>query len=179
MSTFQPATDTITLPASAVLYFALKRSFHFIAMSFGVAIALYTSTHGKPVHHPAPPAIAGVEIDGDIGAFALMLFGVFLLLVALQMAYNYFLVNSYSIQMRKDGLALHYGVFNTSNEVVLFSRIQDIIINCSILERLMGLSTLTVQNAAGKPEVISGLEADTAATLREQILERVGRSSPT
>ena len=184
MSTLQPAQDTITLSASAVVYFALKRAAHFLFFSVVCALMVFTIVYGQPtrgVHvgapppHQAEPVVIHVQ-SGTLASLALFVLGIFLVILAVQIAYNYFLVSSYSIEMRKDGLALHYGVFNTNNEVLLFSKIQDIAINCNILERLMGLSTLTVQNAMGKPEVIPGLEADTAEGLREQILEHVGRT---
>jgi membrane protein YdbS with pleckstrin-like domain len=169
MTAYQPTTDTVTLSSNAVLYLALRRVFHFVFLSCVVSLFIYVSMHG-PIRGNAAIVVA----LGALGAFFV---GVFLLILAIQLAYNYFLVSSYRIQMRPDGVALHYGVFNTSNEVLLFSKIQDIVINCNILERMMGLATLTVQNAMSKPEVIPGLDAEAAEELREQILDRVNRAN--
>lgn len=178
MSTYQPAyqptSDAITLPANAVIYFALKRVLHFFSLAVFVAVFAYTTFRGRI--HITASAGPGThwELVTPIATFVV---GIFLLLLAVQLAYSYFLVSSYRIQMRPDGISLHYGLFNTNNEVILFSKIQDIVISCNVLERMMGLATLTVQNAMSKPEVIPGLGAEEAEELREQILARVGRAN--
>jgi membrane protein YdbS with pleckstrin-like domain len=70
---------------------------------------------------------------------------------------------------------LRYGVLNVNNELLLFAKIQDIVISQNASERALGLSTVVVQNAGGNPETICGLEAGAAETLREQILRHVTR----
>jgi hypothetical protein len=115
MTAYQPTTDTVTLSSNAVLYLALRRVFHFVFLSCVVSLFIYVSMHG-PIRGNAAIVVA----LGALGAFFV---GVFLLILAIQLAYNYFLVSSYRIQMRPDGVALHYGVFNTSNEVLLFAKI--------------------------------------------------------
>jgi membrane protein YdbS with pleckstrin-like domain len=70
---------------------------------------------------------------------------------------------------------LNYGVFNLNSETLLFSKIQDIQVNRSVLERMCSISTVVVQNAMGKPEIIPGLGTDTAEILRELILSHIAR----
>jgi membrane protein YdbS with pleckstrin-like domain len=171
MSAFEPAPPAITLSPSAVLYFALNRALRFVAFSCVCGLLLFVMFHG-PIRGP----FHGTQW-GLIGGGALFVTGVFLVLLGAQLAYSYLLVNSYRIEMRNDGLSLRHGILSTNSEVLLFSKIQDIIINCNVLERMMGLATLTVQNAMGNPEVIPGLDADDAESLRDQIMSHVGRTS--
>ena len=165
----QPVAGAVTLSPNAVLYFALLRVAHFFAFSLAVSLGIYVSMHGGTVRGHA-------AIVATIGPIVAVVLGVFLLMLAIQLAYNYFLVSSYRIEMRRDGLSLHYGVLNTCNELLLFSKVQDIVISRNVLERTMGLATLTVQNAMSKPEVIPGLDAQAAEELREQILARASRA---
>ena len=46
-------------------------------------------------------------------------------------------------------------------------------VNGPALERLLGLATLTIQNAMGTPEYIPGLDAQAAETFRDSILSRI------
>jgi membrane protein YdbS with pleckstrin-like domain len=41
------------------------------------------------------------------------------------------------------------------------------------IERLLGLSTVVIQNAMGQPEQIPGLKASSAESLRDEILRRL------
>ena len=77
--------------------------------------------------------------------------------------------------MIPEGVALETGILNKSHETLLYSKIQDILIRRSVLERLLGLSTVVIQNAMGRPEKIAGLRADTASAFRDEILRRVPR----
>ncbi len=70
-------------------------------------------------------------------------------------------------------MSMKSGVFGTVSELLLYARIQDIVISNSVLERLLGLATVVVQNAAGRPISIWGLGYDTAERLRDLILGQV------
>ncbi len=51
--------------------------------------------------------------------------------------YNYFLAQSYQVEVHTDGVLLKYGVFNLNNELLLFTKIQDIQLNRNVLERIL------------------------------------------
>jgi membrane protein YdbS with pleckstrin-like domain len=80
---------------------------------------------------------------------------------------------AYRVELRREGVALEYGVLNKSHETLLYGKIQDILVTRSILERLLGLSTVIVQNAMGMPQKIPALGADTAIQLRDSIVRHV------
>jgi membrane protein YdbS with pleckstrin-like domain len=82
---------------------------------------------------------------------------------------------SYRIELVELGVALQSGVLNVRHETLLFSKIQDILIERTVLERLLGLSSVVIQNAAGKPEWIPGLGREIAEQLRNEILRRIPR----
>ena len=96
-------------------------------------------------------------------------------LIIVVCVYCIFLARSYSIEIRKEGVALRYGVINLNSELLLFAKIQDIMVNRSLLERMLGISTVVIQNAMGQPERIPGLEATDAEKLRETILSHISR----
>lgn len=124
----------------------------------------------------SPGADVGSSLAGGFilgGLFAGILLSILLIIVGTKWVYYYFLVKSYQISMTKDGVSLHYGVFNLSNELMLFNKIQDIVVTRSILERMMGLSTLLIQNAMGRPERIFGLDDETAIKFRDAILSHI------
>jgi membrane protein YdbS with pleckstrin-like domain len=79
---------------------------------------------------------------------------------------------SYQIALVELGIALQSGVLSVRHETLLFSKIQDILIRRTVLERLLGLSSVVIQNAAGQPEWIPGLRREIAEQLREEILRR-------
>ena len=97
------------------------------------------------------------------------------LVLALDGVYCYLNMRSYRIELVSQGIVLETGIVNKSHKTLLFSKIQDIMIQRSLLERLLGLSTVVIQNAMGQPERVPGLKAETAADFRDAVLKRVPR----
>jgi membrane protein YdbS with pleckstrin-like domain len=100
---------------------------------------------------------------------------IMLFIIAMQWIYSYFLADSYKIGLRKEGITLKYGVFSTSSELILFTKIQDILINQGVLERILGLSTVIIQDSFGKPEKIPGLGSDVAQKLQDAVLSHINQ----
>lgn len=82
---------------------------------------------------------------------------------------------SYRIELVEAGVALQSGVLSIRHETLLFSKIQDITIQRTVLERLLGLSSMVIQNAASQPELIPGLDRKSAEQLRDDILRHIPR----
>jgi len=101
-----------------------------------------------------------------MGLFAILSFPVVLL-------YAWFLAKSYRIELRQDGLYLQYGVVATTNEILPYTKIQDVVISQGLLGRLMSLATIKIQNAMGRPQIIPGCSLEDAETLRDAALARV------
>ena len=93
--------------------------------------------------------------------------------LGLDALYCYFKMRAYRLEFVAQGVALDSGILNKTHEILLFAKIQDIVITRSVLERLLGLSTMTIQSASGQPERIPGLAAAAAMAFRDRILERV------
>jgi hypothetical protein len=70
---------------------------------------------------------------------------------------------------------LESALWRHAGETLLSSKIQDILIQRSIQQRLLGLSTVIIQNAMGQPATIPALRAETAAAFRDEALRRVPR----
>lgn len=140
--------------------FLLFASF-WLGTSFG---GLFVGSH----HQPLQPGMHW-DIIVDVAAGILLSFGV---LSALNWTFCLLQVRSYGIALRNDGVVLDYGVVNQRHEVLLLNKIQDILITRGVIERLLGLSTLIVQNSAGTAVTIPGLDAATAEMLRDRLLTR-------
>jgi membrane protein YdbS with pleckstrin-like domain len=97
----------------------------------------------------------------------------FVLIIAALSVFCRLQARAYRVELRPEGVALEYGVLNKSHETLLYAKIQDILVTRSILERLLGLSTVIVQNAMGMPQKIPALGADTAIQLRDSIVRHV------
>jgi membrane protein YdbS with pleckstrin-like domain len=87
----------------------------------------------------------------------------------------YLRTRAYRIDLGPQGIALQMGVLSRSHETLIYAKVQDILIRRSLLERLLGLSSVTIQNAMGQPACIPGLKASTAEALRDEILRRLPR----
>lgn len=151
---------TVQLHANALLYLILKHAFKLLVLGFfTVLFVMGGAVHGTVNGHPA-----------IWQAPRLLFLGLYILFVIAVVGYNWLLVKSYNIELTKDGVALHYGVVNLSRETLLYAKVQDIVITRNLLERMLGLSTLMIQNAMGQPEYIQGLGEDIAENLRASIL---------
>jgi membrane protein YdbS with pleckstrin-like domain len=149
---------TVKLHSTALLYFILRHSFKLVVLGLFVVLFVAGGTMHSAGHASA------------LQTPRMILVAFYLLLLLAVVGYHWMLVKSYNIELTKDGVALHYGVFNLSREVLLYNKVQDIVITRSIFERVLGLSTLIIQNAAGKPEYVPGLSNKDAEKLRGSIL---------
>jgi membrane protein YdbS with pleckstrin-like domain len=95
------------------------------------------------------------------------------LLLAVDGFVCYLRTRAYRIDFGPQGIALQMGVLSRSHETLIYAKIQDIIIRRSVLERLLGLSTVTIQNSMGQPEHIPGLKASMAESVRDELLRRL------
>lgn len=109
-------------------------------------------------------------------SFRTTLWGGYALLVAIGWFWAQLFARSYKIELKDNGLFLTYGMINLNSETMLFAKIQDIVINRSLAERVMGLSTIIVQNAMGQPGVLPGLAVEDAEKLRDAILVHIKKA---
>jgi putative membrane protein len=148
---------TMRLSPRATLYFLLQRSLVWIVLGFWLAAmfgGLFTS---------------GSVMPGAAALPAVLCVGV---LFALSALFCYVRARSYAIELGPEGIAIEHGVLRRVHETLLYGRIQDILITRSLLERLLGLATVTLQSASGTPGVIPALAMTDATALREAILRR-------
>ncbi len=150
------------LSPRAVFYFMMQNYVVWIFLSFWLAM-----TFGGNLQ--AAHMIPGLEWGslGNLAATTLMFFGI---LSLFNWAYCLLKVQSYRIELKPEGIALDYGILNKSHELLLFNKVQDILITRNLFEQVMGLSTVVIQNAMGQPQKIPGLEAESAAGFRDNIL---------
>ena len=155
------------LDSRAIAYFLLQKTAVWLFVSAWLALMFSPGIASSQPH----PGIQWETIFGLIFKI-LPILG---LVLALDGVFCYLKVRSYRIELIPAGVALETGILNKSHETLLYSKIQDILIRRSVLERLLGLSTVVIQNAMGRPEKIPGLRADTASAFRDEILRRVPR----
>jgi membrane protein YdbS with pleckstrin-like domain len=151
-----------TLSSKATLYFVLRKAFVWLFISCWLAMMF------GGVFLPAsyPPGAARI---------ALPLLCILAAVVAIDAAFCYAQARAYRVELGEQGIALDYGVLSTSHETLPYPRIQDIVITRNVLERVMGLSTLTIQNATGQRQRVPALDAQIATTLRDELLKRSTR----
>jgi len=156
------------LDPKAVLYFMLQKMLLTVVLSFWACVFLVARAHPNGQTPPQPGVHMAVLIPLLIlAALAFALFTIVNWVVSLLR------VQAYRIAFRTEGISLEYGVINKSHEILLFNKIQDILITRSLLERVLGLSTLVIQNAMGRPERIPGLAERNAESLRDMVLSHV------
>jgi membrane protein YdbS with pleckstrin-like domain len=150
------------LSPRAVFYFMMQNYVVWIFLSFWLAM-----TFGGNLQ--AAHMIPGLEWGSlaNLAATTLMFFGI---LSLFNWAYCLLKVQSYRIELKPEGIALDYGILNKSHELLLFNKVQDILITRNLFEQAMGLSTVVIQNAMGQPQKIPGLEAESAEGFRDNIL---------
>jgi hypothetical protein len=181
------------LHPSAVIYFAFRRLG--MALVIGLLIGVFVSfavlsgqksvnppqflpgtygyTHQKAqLRDQATPARGRADANEQT-IFIILGCGFLGCLVPLFTAY--LVVRSYRISLEKEGILLQHGLVNINNEILLYDKIQDVVITRNLLERLLSLATLIIQNAMGQPEIIPGLGAADAESFRNDILSRIRR----
>jgi len=155
------------LDPKAVLYFMIQKVLAGVMLSVWACVLLVAFTH-PTVHSTAPGIHTAVVIPLLIlAALAFALFTIVNWVISLLR------VQAYRIALRKEGIVLDYGVVTKNHELLLFDKIQDILITRNLIERVLGLSTLVIQNAMGKAERIPGLAERNAESLREMVLSHV------
>lgn len=74
-----------------------------------------------------------------------------------------------------DGIELHHGVITRHESFVPYHRIQQIDVHRGPIERMVGLSTLTLRTAAATTDCqIPGVAAEHAEVLRHELMARAG-----
>ena len=134
--------------------------------------------------------IKGFTISASIW---LGLLGVFLLAIVA----SYFLAiataETYSYDVSSEGVSLQKGIFTKTKLFIPFTKIQDVILVRAFSVRLLGFTTIVIQNAgAGLPfgnggsiaslggmMIIPALEPTVAEQLRESILKHVNQANHT
>ena len=155
------------LDPKAIGYFMIQNSLVVLLLSFSLSLFFA----GQQQLFRASPDIQWLSI----ASVALSTFGLFCILTLINWLYCWLKVSSYRIELKQQGIALDYGILAKNHELLLFNKMQDLLITRSILERILGLSTVVIQNAMGKPERIPGLDAKAAEDFRDNILRYVGR----
>lgn len=151
---------TLTLSPRATLYFLLQRSLVWIVLGLWLA-AMFGGAFGSGRGLPGAAALPAIVCVGA-------LFG-------LSALFCYIRARSYTIELGPEGIAIGHGVLRSVHEMLMYGRIQDILITRSVLERLLGLATVTLQSASGTPGVIPALALADASALRAKILQHSAR----
>ena len=155
------------LDSRATLYFMFQKAFLWV-LAAGWLSLLFAP--GASTAHPHP----GMQWARVLGKLWQMV-PYLALLLAVDGFVCYLRARAYRIDLGPQGIALQMGILTRSHETLVYAKIQDIVIRRTVLERLLGLSSLIIQNAMGKPECIPGLKASTAESLRDEILRRLPR----
>jgi membrane protein YdbS with pleckstrin-like domain len=158
---------TMQLSPRAVPYFMMQ------ALLPGLFISVWMAGMLSGVQSSSRGALA-IHFD-SLQQFAISAALVVVLLMVLNWCYCSLKARSYRIDMKNEGIVLEYGIVSKNHEILLFKNIQDVVISCNIVERMLGLSTVVIQNAMGKPERIPGLDSAAAEALRDEIVQRAAR----
>jgi membrane protein YdbS with pleckstrin-like domain len=151
------------LSPRAVFYFMVQNYVVWALLSFWLGV-----TFGG--HLQIATIIPGIAWSGSVANVATATLLFFCILTLFNWAYCQLKVQSYRIELKPEGIALDYGILNKSHELLLFNKVQDILITRNLFEQVLGLSTVVIQNAMGQPQKIPGLEADSAEGFRDNIL---------
>jgi membrane protein YdbS with pleckstrin-like domain len=155
------------LDARAVVYFLLKRAALWVFFSAWLALMFGPGINATEPH-------PGIQWDTIFGLI-LRIVPILALVLGLDGIYCYLKARSYRFDLGPQGVALETGILSKSHETLLYGKIQDILIQRSVLQRLLDLSTVVIQNAMGQPATIPALRAATAAAFRDEVLRRVPR----
>ena len=133
----------------------------------------------------------GVRSDVDISLTVVsLIFFIFIISDFLCVyLYSDALAKRYEYELTPDGISLQKGIFNQTHERMPYAKVQDVLVQSTILMRMFGLASVTVQNAAvmgfnnsrsgnarNTGMVIPALEAAVAEQLRNDILAHVNKA---
>ena len=155
----------MSLHPRAVLYFMLQSLAFWIFLSIWLAFMVAGSSQSGPQE----PAM----VWGFVARLCVWTLFILATLSGFNWGFCFLKARAYHIEITREGIALDYGILNKTHEILLFDKIQNILIYRSIVERLLGLSTVIIQNAMGQPEKIPGLGDDVAISFRDTILTRL------
>src|ERR1700730_12462710 len=151
------------LSPRAVFYFMAQNYVVWVFLSFWLGL-----TFGG--HLQVATMIPAIQWGGSLANVAATTFFFFGILSLFNWAYCLLIVQSYRIELKPEGIALDYGIVNKNHELLLFNKVQDILITRNLFEQVLGWSTVVIQNAVGQPQKIPGLEAVSAEGFRDNIL---------
>jgi membrane protein YdbS with pleckstrin-like domain len=155
------------LDPKATLYFFLRKTLVWLFLVSWLTL-LVAGMRAPSEPHPGFSGLIGI---GFLAAYVPVLAVVLILAwIACRLQ-----ARAYRITLIGAGVVLEYGVISKSHETLLYAKIQNILVERGLLERLMGLATVIIQNAMGQPETIPGLAAGSAADLRDAIIGRLPR----
>lgn len=121
-----------------------------------------------------PTALSGL-------GFSQILIGLGVLMLAggVIMLYHYFYWKNYVITVKNDGVEIEKGVFSRNHRDIPLRRIQNIDLNRNIVQRVLGISALTLETAGGN-EVeasIKFLKLEDAQKLQSEIRKLKDRTA--
>jgi membrane protein YdbS with pleckstrin-like domain len=155
------------LDSRATVYFMFRKTLWWVIVAAWLALLFAPGASTAQPH----PGIQWEPIYGMLWRTLPFL----ALLLAVDGLICYLRTRAYRIDLGPQGIALQMGVLSRSHETLIYAKIQDILIRRNVLERLLGLSSVTIQNAMGQPAYIPGLKASAAESLRDEILRRLPR----
>ncbi len=139
-------------------------------------------------------AIAMIVELGSLGLFFILpLMGFLILMLVISIIYTALYLNAISYSVEDKQFGMKGGIIARYEKVLPYSKIQHIILTRSLMQRIMGLSSIIIQTAApnqginyssgsrnkdpfaGSPR-IPGLNSEDAEKLRDYIIAQVLRS---
>jgi putative membrane protein len=144
-------------------------------------IFMFASTLFKIIKNLAIPIIIAV-IRTDKSFLNYLLSGIGVLVVAVAIAayfrYKYF---SYYLDEQRNDFVINEGVFIKTNLTIHLDKIQQVNINQSLLQRIIGFYTLQIDTAGsdGKEGVIRAIDKTSAEELKRRLLKEASESEHT
>ncbi|PSO46001.1 MAG: hypothetical protein BRC25_00155 [Parcubacteria group bacterium SW_6_46_9] len=113
----------------------------------------------------------------DVSKFSDWLTGAGLLLITVSIGYSVVWVKLFGYEIADNEVKIERGVIAKSYDSIPFSRIQNVGIERSLLQRVLGISTVDIQTAGasrvGRAEgSIPGIDKEIAETVREKTMQK-------
>lgn len=116
-------------------------------------------------------SLLGVRIiNGHLQAIVILVIVFYAANLLLQPIYLTLWKRNYRFAFTPEHIFVHEGVIAKQEKHIPYSTVQDVLVNQSILERLFGLASVTIQNAAGGAGLVGG-----GMTIPGQTLERANK----
>jgi uncharacterized membrane protein YdbT with pleckstrin-like domain len=138
---------------------------------YAAFISFYISIPGK--HSTSSLA---TDLGWDLSSIAMLFFIVFIVIYISHILYSIIWRSTFSFDFMPEYITMRSGIISRNETHVPYHTVQDVVVSQGIVERLFGLATLKIQNAAaaqmvGKRLVIPGIN------LPGQPLEKANRVS--